>query len=163
MIAPPPVEELLAQLAQFAADMAQILVQEGVDWQWRPGAQEWSLTELACHLRDVEREVHQPRFRLVLTQVWPFLAGVSADEWASLRGYAREDGHAALEAFLTARAQTVAMLQGLDTAVWQRQGNHAFLGLTTMHELLNLVVKHDHSHWLQAQALLQKGAVKRET
>ncbi len=162
MIAPPPVEELLAQLAQFATDMATILAQADVNWQWRPEEQEWSLTELACHLRDVEREVHQPRFRLVLTQERPFLPGVSADEWAEARGYARENGRAALEAFLTARAQTVAMLQGLDTAVWQRQGNHAFFGLTTMQELLNLVVKHDQSHWRQAQALLQGGAASRQ-
>lgn len=159
MIAPPPVDQLLAQLAQFATDMATILARADVDWQWRPSEQEWSLTELSCHLRDVEREVHQPRFRLVLTQERPFLAGVSADEWAGVRGYAQENGRAALEAFLTARAQTIAMLQGLNTAVWQRQGNHAFFGLTTMQELLNLVVKHDQAHWRQAQALLQRGKV----
>lgn len=155
MIAPPPVSELLAQLAQLADKLPEALAPEILNWQWRPARAEWSLTEVVCHLRDVEREVHQPRFKLILTQERPFLPGVSADEWAQTRGYRIENGRAALEAFLIARKETITLLSDLEPAAWQRQGNHAFFGLTTLHELLNLVVKHDQAHWQQVQDLLQ--------
>lgn len=154
----PPVASLLAQLTQFAANLRQAALPTDakIDWQWRPASGEWSLTELVCHLRDVEREVHQWRFRAILAGEGAFLPGVAADEWAAERQYWQEDGHAALNAFLDARLETVALLTPLDETAWQRQGSHSFLGPTSLHELLNLVAKHDQSHWRQAQALLQK-------
>ncbi len=156
MLELPPVLSLLERLAQFAAFLAEALASPTVDWAWRPDVEEWSLTEVVCHLRDVEKEVHQPRFRAVLAQEGVFLAGVSADEWAEKRQYWQENGRSALDAFLLARHETHTLLSTLDDAMWQRQGNHSFLGLTSMHELLNLVVKHDQSHWRQVQALLKK-------
>lgn len=155
MIAPPPVADLLAQLAQFATDLQDALAADDLAWLWRPAPQEWSLTELVCHLRDVEREVHQPRFKLVLARERPFLPGVAPDQWAGPRQYQMENGRNAFHAFIEAREETCALLTNLDAAAWQRQGNHAFFGLTTLQELLNLVVKHDQAHWKQVQALLQ--------
>ena len=38
-------------------------------------------------MRDVEREVHRPRYRAVIREDNPFLPGVSSDEWAKLRDY----------------------------------------------------------------------------
>ena len=35
-------------------------------------------------MRDVEREVHRPRYRAVIREDNPFLPGVSSDEWAKL-------------------------------------------------------------------------------
>jgi hypothetical protein len=172
---PPPVPHLLARLEDFAARLAQTFVptassfpgegDEGGEtgegerpsspWRWRPAPDEWSLTEVSCHLRDVEREVHQARFRALLAEDTPFLPGVVSDAWAAEREYRAQEGPAALAEFLAARAQTLALLRGLDEAAWTRQGRHAFFGLTTMHELLHLVVKHDDTHWRQIEALLQ--------
>ncbi len=156
MIEPPPVNGLLAYLGQFAVNLEAALSPAAIDWAWRPAAEEWSLTELVCHLRDVEQEVHQPRFRAVMAQAGAFLPGVSADEWAEEREYWRENGRSALTDFLNARQETQAMLSPLDDTMWQRQGSHSFFGPTSMHELLNLVVKHDQSHWRQVQALLKQ-------
>ncbi|MCA9932800.1 MAG: DinB family protein [Ardenticatenaceae bacterium] len=156
MLEPPPVRELMMQLKQFADDLQDTLGETAVPWHWRPAEDEWSLTEVICHLRDVELEVHQTRFQAVVTQERAFLPGVSADEWAEPRQYYRQDGPGALRAFLEARQKTVAMLSQLDEAMWQRQGSHAFFGPTTLHELLNLVVGHDQSHWQQVQMLLQE-------
>lgn len=155
MIEPPPVASLLDQLVQFASRLRDALSGPGLDWTWQPATEEWSLTEVMCHLRDVEKEVHQPRFRAVLAQAGAFLPGVSADEWAETRQYAQENGRAALASFLDARQETHAMLTNLDGSLWQRQGSHSFFGPTSMHELLNLVVKHDQSHWRQVQSLLE--------
>jgi hypothetical protein len=126
-----------------------------IDWTRQPGDDEWSLTEVMCHLRDVEREVHQVRFRLLIAEDNVFLPGVSADEWADERGYCYEDGLKATLSFLTAREETLSFVEPLSEELWGRQGRHAFFGHTSMHELLYLAVRHDEIHWQQINDLLQ--------
>lgn len=161
----PPVPELLARLARFANDVERELSGPDVVWYARPSTptetalpppagHEWSLTEILCHLRDVEREIHQERFRALIAQDNAFIPGATPDDWAERRGYWCQSGSAALADFLAARQQTLTMLRGLDEKIWQRRGRHAFLGLTSMHELLYLVANHDQAHWEQIQALL---------
>lgn len=155
---PPTVSALLDELMAFPTAVARMLSGSNVAWLWRPSPEAWSLTEVVCHLRDVEREVHQPRFRELIAADNPFLPGATADDWVKSRQYQlHHNGTAALQEFLTARQQTFAMLDGLhDPAVWQRQGQHAFFGPTSMHELLYLVVRHDRVHSDQITALLQQ-------
>jgi hypothetical protein len=156
---PAPVVELMGRLQGFATAVAAIMAttmeQASVDWQWRPAPDEWSLTELFCHLRDVEREVHQVRFHSLLASENAFISGAVADEWVAVRQYARQDGRLALQDFLAARDKTVALLATMPPTYWQRQGRHAFFGPTTAHELLNLAVNHDQAHWEQLQTLLK--------
>jgi len=151
---PPPVAELLADLARYATAVSQAISGAEVNWQWRPAPGEWNLTELCCHLRDVEREVHQVRFRSILAADNAFIPGATSDDWVVERDYARQDGRLALDQFLQARQETIAMLPEPDDSFWQRQGRHSFFGPTTAHELLNLAVKHDQAHWEQLQKLL---------
>lgn len=158
MQAPPPVANLLIQLETMAAHVNCHLRGPSIDWRWRPAAGEWSLTEILSHLRDVEIEVHQARFRLVMRSNNPFLAGVAADEWAAERNYQANDGPAVREAYLVARGDTVEMLRRLTPGDWSRQGEHAFLGPTSMHELLHLVTRHDDLHWEQIKGILQAQA-----
>jgi uncharacterized damage-inducible protein DinB len=137
-------------------DLTELLSGESIDWLFRPAAGEWSLTEIACHLRDVEREVHQVRFRQIVRQPGCFLVGVAADEWAAQRDYPAQDGRAALQAYLVARQETLAMLDELTEPMWQLHGEHAFFGRTTLHELLYLVVGHDAQHRGQIQDVLHR-------
>lgn len=155
---PPSVPHLLAQFDDFAARLGEALASDDIDWQWRPNPAAWSLTEVVCHLRDVEREVHQERFRILVKSDNPFLPGVTSDDWAETRDYRSQDGPAALADFLAARRQTVRLLRAQEEAIWERRGRHAFFGPTTMHELLNLAVKHDQTHWEQVQALLRQAS-----
>lgn len=154
MQSPPPVSDLLHQLESMASAVREALDSDTIDWVWRPGRDEWSLTEVVCHLRDVEREVHQVRFRSLIATDSAFLPGVAADEWAGPRGYCDQDARKALDDFLTARNETLAMLNELENPMWERLGRHAFFGPTSMHELLFLIVRHDDIHWKQIQALL---------
>ena len=141
-------------MAAFAEDVEQALMARGVDWHCCPEAGEWSLTEVACHLRDVEREVHQPRFRALIEADGAFLAGAVADDWVQQRRYREQHGPTALDAFLEARGETLQMLRALPSPIWQRKGQHSFFGPTSMHELLFLAVQHDGAHWEQIQKLL---------
>jgi hypothetical protein len=151
---PPPVETLLQQFAAFADRLAEALADPVIDWQCRPAAGEWCLTEVSCHLRDVEREVHQPRFRALIANDNAFLSGAVADSWVEERNYREQSGPKALAEFLNAREESIELLSNLEQHYWQRKGQHTFFGPTTMHELLNLAVQHDAAHWEQVLELL---------
>ena len=151
---PPPVSVLLGRLETFAADVEEALSDPLVDWECAPAPGEWCLTEVVCHLRDVEREVHQRRFHALIEDEEAFLPGVVADDWIEERAYREQHGPSALEQFVEARRETLALLRNLDDGVWRRQGQHAFFGPTSLHELLNLAVQHDAAHWEQIINLL---------
>lgn len=112
------------------------------------------MTEVVCHLRDVEREVHQARFEALIQDDGAFLPGAVADDWVEERNYREQNGPLALEAFLAARQKTLSMLEGLSAKTWERRGQHSFFGPTTMHELLYLMVQHDEAHWEQLRELI---------
>ena len=154
MQAPPPISSLLDQLETMAVNVKTSLIRSGLDWYKQPAPGEWSLTEVMCHLRDVESEVHQHRFQMLIEEDNAFIPGVSADEWAGTRNYHSQDGPKATENYLLARQETLSLLKSLDEGYWQRQGRHAFFGPTSMHELLHLAVRHDELHWEQIKALL---------
>lgn len=151
---PPPVDALLGALERFARDVADLLSEPGIDWHGSRNDEEWSLTEVVCHLRDVEREVHQVRFAALIEEDEAFFPGAVADDWVEERRYHEQDGPVALQAFLAAREQTMSMLEGLSAKTWQRVGQHSFFGPTTMHELLYLAVQHDEAHWEQIGELV---------
>jgi hypothetical protein len=157
---PPPVPSLLAELAEFAASLLQILIAPHIHihWRWRPASGTWSLVEIVCHLRDVEREVHQPRFQAMVETENPFLSGMDPDQWAEPRDYFRQDGRAALADFVSARRETLALLTNLPEDAWSREARHAFFGQTTVHELLYLVVQHDRVHRQQVEVNLRQAA-----
>ena len=50
------VPELLLALARFVTRLqAEISAAAAINWHTRPTRNDWSLTELVCHLRDVEQ------------------------------------------------------------------------------------------------------------
>lgn len=155
---PPPATELLIDLATFKDYVAQLPDNPDIDWEWRPDEESWSLTELVCHLRDVEREVHQERIEGVLENDTPFLPGIDADRWAPLRHYRSQDGPQALVDYLEARTATIQLLESQPPEAWQRVGQHSFFGPTSLKELVNLAVQHDEVHRRQIDELLDLGA-----
>lgn len=155
---PPPIDALLFKLTAFGRTVADLTDADDVVWQVQPDPDNWSLCEVMCHLRDVEREIHQARFQKVLAEPNAFLSGVNADVWAADRAYGAQDGRLARDEFLKARQQTVAILNAIDdVSLWQRQARHAFFGPTTLQELVNLAVQHDDVHLAQIKALVGNG------
>jgi hypothetical protein len=155
MLNPPPIPDLLAELATFRDQIAQAVADKRTPWAYRPSEAEWSLTEVACHMRDVEREVHQARLNALLAEENAFLPGVDADEWAGPRNYRAQDGRAAAADFLASRDEIIALLDSLPAAAWTRTGQHTFFGPTSLHEIVYLAIQHDRVHARQIEALLQ--------
>ncbi len=124
------------------------------DRQWceHPAPGEWSLTEVLCHLRDVDREVNIPRLEKVITEDNPFIAGLNTDSWAKERDYYHQDGRKALKEFISARDSLIRELETLTGADWERQVRHAIFGPTTLRELVSFTTTHDRTHIQQAHA-----------
>lgn len=118
----------------------------------RPAADEWSITEILCHMRDVEREVDQPRIRKILDEHEPFIPAQLPDEWAGTRSYQAQDAMTALLEFTAARIQTLEMLDGLAPALWSRKARHAIFGPTSLRELVSFNAGHDRLHLQQVYA-----------
>lgn len=140
-------ETMLAILAATPAAFG-VMVRDIPPDQWArcPTCDEWSLNEIACHLRDVDLEVNLPRLRTLLSETNPFISGKVTDDWVLERGYDRQDGHAALRELTAARKQMVDILSGLTPEDWQRTARHAIFGPTTLQEMVGFTVVHDRSH-----------------
>ena len=139
----------------------------------RPDAQNWSATEIICHLRDVE-ELFQVRFHTILAVHEPtiFVLGASASElapwrvggalghpldparWAEERQYSRNDPHEALAAFARRREDVLTLLRSLTAEDWQRVGVHPARGRLTLRGWVSSLAGHDDNHLDQLRRAL---------
>ena len=117
-----------------------------ITWPLRPSPGEWGLTEILCHLRDVDIEVNIPRVEKVTTEANPFLPGMVTDPWAQERQYVYQDGSQALAAFIRARSDLLSRLESLAPASWERTARHAIFGPTHLKELVSIIAGHDRLH-----------------
>jgi FMN phosphatase YigB (HAD superfamily) len=158
-----PEQNLLPDYSSPEALLAILLttpaVLDGLFRTYQPGAgrlqpsnSEWSLTEILCHLRDVETEVNLPRLDLLLLEDNPFIPGMDTDPWAAERCYAIQDRQAALGRFTAARLKLIDRLAGLPPEDWNRPARHAILGPTHLRELIGIIASHDRLHVRQARA-----------
>ena len=142
-----PHEKLRRLLAETVPRL--VLSTKGLDlktWRRRPAPGEWSVTEVICHLYDVELEVHLPRLNSLITEQEPFMPGIVSDDWASERNYQEQDGSLMLEKLGQARSELLALIPPAGDPTWDRYGRHTFFGPTTFWELVCLIVEHDELH-----------------
>jgi FMN phosphatase YigB (HAD superfamily) len=124
-------------------------------WRIRPMPDEWSFTEVICHLRDVDQEVNFPRLKKLVSETNPFLPGVDSDLWAEERLYRLQDGEQALRQFTESRIEMLNMLEHLVPTDWDRISRHAIFGPTRLIELVNFIASHDRNHLGQWRKLIE--------
>lgn len=147
---------LLAALSGNAAAL-DWLVRNTSKGQWnvRPSDTEWNITEILCHLRDVDSELNLPRIKTILTETQPFIAGVETDRWASERNYAQQDGKLAWRSFLDTRQQIISVLEKVSEHDWRKGFKHTIFGPSTLMELVEIIVAHDSNHFRQITKLVK--------
>lgn len=158
MLNPLPPDEIGMRLAQTVPILKRLTV--GIShelWLLRPEPGEWSITEIICHLRDVDREVHLPRFNSLIAEKEPFMAGVVSDEWTIERNYQTQDGPLALVELETTRSELLQLLPPAESPIWERRGRHTFFGPTSFLELACLVLEHDLLHIEQVKEIISAG------
>jgi len=126
------------------------------DWTRKPDHNSWCITEILCHMRDVDLEVHIPRFEHLRDHPSPFLTAIDADSWAEERGYAKQNGPQALIDFLDARKRLVDLASQLPGSVKEKEIRHTIFGPTTLDEIMRIAARHDRLHIQQLFSLIQE-------
>jgi HAD superfamily hydrolase (TIGR01549 family) len=146
---------ILATLRATPAALAtQLISLSPAVWQHKPSPEDWSLTEITCHMRDTEEGVNLPRLKQILHEDNPFLSGVDTDSWVETYKYCDQDGPTALQAFIQHRLQTLSFLENLAEEDWQRPARHAIFGPTNFQEISHFIAEHDRLHIRQSHHLM---------
>ena len=115
------------------------------DWGGCPG-ETFSFREHLCHLRDIEVEGYQRRFRRTREESNPDLESLDGYALVEQRRYADSDPFEALAAFKAARAGTLAMIRGFRAAELARPASFAEYGAVTLEALVHYLSAHDRQH-----------------
>ena len=129
---------------------------DALTWSHEPTPDDWALTEIICHLRDTEREIHQMQIKLFAEQNEPFIPRPDTGVWASHRNYLHENGESALKEFNEARRETLKLLKRIPTEEWGHKARHAIFGPTNFLEVIGFIADHDRMHIQQVWSTLKK-------
>jgi hypothetical protein len=124
--------------------------------RWRPIPNKWSIKEIMCHLRDMEREAYLARYMRILTEETPMLPNVDQDRIAFETDYISQDANAALAEFKKLRAETIRTLDGAPVEAWGRGGTHETDGPMTIEQLVLRQIKgNDLNHLVQMKDIVR--------
>ncbi len=161
---------LLAALRDFPETLARHFAIIPPQWRdWAPpnweGVPSEPYTAIAqlCHVRDIETDGYHVRFRRMLDEEMPVLAGVDGDRLVTERRYAKADPADVIEAIRVARGATVELLQGLNEAQLERRGHFDGYGPVTVRGLMHYLCSHDQQHLAGLQWLAGKIASQAAT
>ena len=124
-------------------------------WEGVP-SEAFTALEQVCHLRDIEIDGYQVRFKRTLDESAPTLASIDSEALAKQRDYAHADAPRMFAEFRAARAHTLALLRGLDQAQLQRPAVFEGYGRVTLRGLVHYLCSHDQQHLSGLQWLLGK-------
>jgi hypothetical protein len=105
----------------------------------------WNVVEAMCHIRD-SADITLTRAQRILSEDHPLLPNFDPTAHAEGRNYATQNLAAEFAAYLDARKQLVALLEGITAEQWQRQGTHSHYGDLTLLELMVFAEWHDVNH-----------------
>ena len=138
--------EILSKLERAPAELARLTGELSDDAsRRRPASDQWSIVEVACHMRDVE-QFYAERFTKILSRDRPRFWVMDNEQLANKRGYREASLKAALKEFRQLRADTLVLLRALPHPVWQRTGIHPERGELSMEQLAVRLGSHDERH-----------------
>lgn len=119
-----------------------------------PAPGKWSILEIACHLRDMEREAYLQRYRRILSEERPSLPDVDGDQLALERDYRAAKLTEVVREWRALRQETLKLLRGVKAEQWAREGVHATAGVLSMDTLLwRQALGNDEAHVRQIEAI----------
>lgn len=122
---------------------------------WHPRAGEWCAKEVLGHLIEADRRGFGGRIRQFLDADNPTCIGWDQDEVARGRGDCGKPVAALLDELGKARAEGLAVVEALTTAVLSRGGHHPKVGRLTVSDILHEWVHHDRNHLKQMMTNVQ--------
>jgi len=139
-----------ARLQSHAESVAALTISlDETTWRWRFASDTWSILEIVNHMADEETDDFRIRLRLTLedpAQPWP---GIDPVAWVTDRGYQERAPGQSLARFISARAESLAWLAGLDAPDWANTYAHPLLGDISAADLFTSWHAHDLLHLRQ--------------
>jgi hypothetical protein len=127
----------------------------GDEEDFAPAPGKWTVRQIVAHLADIEL-VAAHRYRQVIAEESPTLAGIDQDAWAAGLDYARRKPKQSLETFRRLRAENYELLKGLPPEAFARSGNHTERGTVVLGELVAGYAEHVESHARQLQEMREQ-------
>jgi uncharacterized damage-inducible protein DinB len=124
--------------------------------RWRPIPNKWSIKEIVCHLRDMERLAYLARYQKIVSEENPYLENVDQNRLAYENDYINQNTSEALEEFKKLRAETVQTLGEVPLEDWARSGVHQTDGHLTITQLVNRQINgNDINHLTQMKDIVR--------
>jgi hypothetical protein len=139
----------------YAAFPARFVYWVPPSWDGVP-SEPFTALEQICHVRDIEIEGYQVRFRRTLDENSPLLASIDSEAVAKERNYGAADATKVFAEFRAARAKTMSMLRDLDELGFARPAVFEGYGPVTLRGLVHYLCSHDQQHLSGLQWLLGK-------
>ena len=125
------------------------------DLRRRPVEGEWSLKEIAGHLRDCE-ELYLERLRLIGSCHEPDLPDIDVESYPGEREYQKLDLDDVLWTFASLRRQTCHLLWGLTPWEWEHEGVHPYRGRLSILQVVRDINQHDLTHLWQIRRIRER-------
>ena len=148
-------EDALASLTAMPEALQRRLVDlTDAQLRFKPVADTFSVLENVCHLRDIEVEGYARRLALLLQADNPLLPDLDGSALARERRYNSQALQPALDAFVSSRRASLAILAGVTSGQLERRGFFENVGQVSLGRLLELWVEHDQGHLKELDDLL---------
>jgi uncharacterized damage-inducible protein DinB len=127
---------------------------------WAPAPGKWSILEIACHLRDMERDAYLARYRRILAEDNPALPDIDGDVYALERAYSEQRLSDVLRDWKRLRKECLGVLRTVKGDQWARQGTHPTAGALSIADFLRRqAVGNDQAHLGQIEAIKSRHAL----
>ena len=120
---------------------------------WRNG-DEWSLVQIAGHLRDRE-QANLADLRSIVSSRNHTLELVDFESLVDENGYRPRDLHELLYSLADLRESALYLLYNLSDHQWRREGRHPYRGALSIERLVKEMNEHDLAHLWQIQRIKQ--------
>ena len=127
---------------------------------WTPAPGKWSILEIACHLRDMERDAYLARYRRILAEDAPPLPDIDGDSYSLEDDYRSQKLGEVLREWTRQRRESLKVLAGVKREQWDRAGVHETAGRLTLADFVRRhAVGNDEAHLGQIDAIKRRHAV----
>jgi hypothetical protein len=127
---------------------------------WSPAPGKWSILEIVCHMRDMEREAYLARYRRLLAEDNPSLPGIDGDALSLERDYRTQKLTEVVREWKVLRKESLKALKATRGPALERAGIHEGLGRMTVADYLRRhAIGNDEAHLSQIDAIKRRHAI----
>lgn len=127
---------------------------------WTPAPGKWSILEIVCHMRDMERDAYLVRYRRILDESNPSLPDTNGDRYSLERDYRAQRLSEALREWSQLRRECLKLLASAKRADWDRTGVHETAGPLSLSDLVKRqATLNDEPHLDQIDAIQRRHGI----